>query len=201
MSQVDWNSERKRLRDRYAAMEDGELEKIASDAGGLTEVASEELKSEMERRGINWPEQFIPGPPPVMVGRYRDLPDAQVAKSLLDSAGIDSFLADENLVRIDWFWSNMLGGAKLFVREKDADAAKKLLEQGPPEVFDVAGVGEYQQPRCPKCNSLDVSLDALDRRIAHPGLLVGLPIRVTHKGWKCNACGNEWDPPSETKTA
>jgi hypothetical protein len=91
MSQVDWNSERKRLRDRYAAMEDGALEKIASDAGGPTEVASEELKSEMERRGINWPEQFIPEPPPVMVGRYRDLPDAQVAKSLLDSAGIDSF--------------------------------------------------------------------------------------------------------------
>lgn len=197
MSQIDWNSERKRLRDRYAAMEDGELEKIARDAGGLTEVASEELKSEMARRGIEWPEQFTPELPPVMVGRYRDLPDAQVAKSLLSSAGIDSFLADENLVRIDWLWSNMLGGAKLFVREKDAEAAKKLLEQGPPEAFEVTGIGEYRQPRCPRCNSLDVSLDSLDRRIAHPGLLVGLPIPLTHRGGKCHACGNEWDPPKD----
>jgi Putative prokaryotic signal transducing protein len=197
MTSIDWERERKQLRERYASMEEGELEKIARESDGLTEVASEELRSEMARRGIEWPEQFKPELPPVMVARYRDLPDAQVAKSLLDSAGIDSFLADENVVRIDWLWSNLIGGAKLFVREKDAETAKKLLEQSTLETFDVAGVGEYQQPRCPKCNSLDVSLDALDRRIAHPGLLIGLPIPVTHKGWKCNSCGSEWNSPKQ----
>ena len=197
MSQIDWNTERRRLRDRYAAMEDGELEKIARDAKELTEAATKELKLELARRKIEWPEQFVPEqflpePPPVMVGRYRDLPDAQVAKSLLNSAGIDSFLADENLVRIDWLWSNMIGGVKLFVRDRDAEAAKKLLEQAPPEAFDVPGVGEYRQPRCPQCQSLDVALDPLDKGIAYAGLLVSLPIPIGMRGYKCNSCGQEW---------
>jgi hypothetical protein len=49
---VDWDKERKRVREVYAGMEDGELQKIARDADGLTEVAREELEAEMGRRGM-----------------------------------------------------------------------------------------------------------------------------------------------------
>jgi hypothetical protein len=59
-----------------------------------------------------------------------------IAKSMLDSAGIESFLGDENLVRLDWFYSNLVGGIKLMVREEDADTARKLLEEKIPEKFD-----------------------------------------------------------------
>jgi len=52
----------------------------------------------------------------VMVRRYRDLPEAVIVKSILDAEGIDCVLSDENLVRMDWFWSNLLGGVKLWVR-------------------------------------------------------------------------------------
>ena len=47
---------------------------------------------------------------------------------------------------MDWFWSNLLGGIKLCVRESDADAASDLLDLDIPENFDFAGVGEYEQP-------------------------------------------------------
>jgi hypothetical protein len=67
--------------------------------------------------------------PLVMVKRFRDLPEAFVAKSILDSAEIDSFLADENVVRIDWLYSNLVGGAKLMVRPEDLDEATKLLDE------------------------------------------------------------------------
>jgi hypothetical protein len=60
---------------------------------------------------------------PVMIRRYRDLPEAAIAKSVLDSAAIDCFLADDNLVRLDWFYSNLIGGIKLLVPEKDVEAA------------------------------------------------------------------------------
>ncbi|MBS1841458.1 MAG: DUF2007 domain-containing protein [Acidobacteria bacterium] len=63
-----------------------------------------------------------------MVTRFRDLPEAFVAKSILDSAGVDCFLADENTIRMDWLWSNLLGGFKLMVRPEDLEEAKKLLE-------------------------------------------------------------------------
>jgi len=47
----------------------------------------------------------------------------------LDSAEIDSFLADENIVRLDWLYSNLVGGAKLMVRPEDLDEAAKLLDE------------------------------------------------------------------------
>ena len=63
-----------------------------------------------------------------MVKRFRDMPEAQIAESILDSAGIDCFLADENTIRMDWLWSNLLGGFKLMVRPEDLDAATQLLD-------------------------------------------------------------------------
>lgn len=114
--------------------------------------------------------------------------------TFLDSAGIQSFLADENLVRIDWFYSNLIGGIKLLVRGEDAETAIKLLEQGTPQNFQVDGVGEYRQPRCPRCRSLNVDLDELNKRIAYGGMLfAGIPMPSTNEHWKCPSCGHEWE--------
>lgn len=140
MGQIDWDKERKRLAKLYVGMEDGELEKTAVEAGSLTEVAREALRSEMSRRGMApFPEITEPAvtsqpepPRPVMIRRYRDLPEASIAKSILDSAGIESFLLDDNIVRLDWFYSNLVGGIKLMVREEDAETARKVLEQNIP---------------------------------------------------------------------
>jgi hypothetical protein len=211
MAKIDWEKERERLKRLYSAMSDGELEKVADESDSLTDVARAALRSEMLRRGMEPPPEIkIPvggregeatHPELVMVGRYRDLPNASVAKSILDSAGIEGFLADENMVRLDWFYSNLVGGIKLMVREEDADTSKKLLEQSVPENFEVEGVGTYEQARCPKCGSLDVSIDELDKRIAYPGFLLSLPIRVIHKGGKCHSCGHEWEENGEIPLA
>src|SRR6266481_6186099 len=68
---------------------------------------------------------------PVILRRYSEMPAAFVEKSVLDAAGIECYLQDENVVRMDWFLSNALGGIKLIVREKDAAEAEKILSQGP----------------------------------------------------------------------
>src|ERR1700675_4515548 len=64
----------------------------------------------------------------VILRRYRDLPEAVVAKSILDFDGIECFLTDENLIRMDWFWSGLLGGVKLWVRQQDIDEAQNLID-------------------------------------------------------------------------
>ena len=46
----------------------------------------------------------------------------------LDSAGIESFLADENMARVEW---PITRGMKLQVGADDAEAAIALLEQSP----------------------------------------------------------------------
>lgn len=190
-------------------MEVGELEEIAADAKSLTRTASEALRSEMLRRGMQPPpaakeaaeasgsleafgsEREAPGP--VVVGRYRGSLEVMVAKSMLDSAGIESFLVDENLVRLG-LHSALMGGIKLMVRAEDAETARKLLEGQIPEKIEVAGVGEYAQPRCPQCGSLDVGYDEIDKQGAHAAMaLLGVPLTITHKGGTCHACGHEWD--------
>ena len=146
MGQSDEQKERSRLAEWYASLEEEELKEIAEDERSLTELAREALRSEMLRRGMQapaaeretseTPRGGSEAPGPVMVGRYRDSGEAMIAKSMLDSAGIECFLGDENLVRLDWFYSNLVGGIKLMVREEDAETARKLLEENILEKFD-----------------------------------------------------------------
>ena len=137
----------------------------------------------------------------VILRRYRDLPEAVVAKSILDSEGIECVLSDENLVRMDWFWSGLLGGVKLWVRQEDVGQAKELIDQSPPERFEVEGVGEFTQPRCPRCQSADVSFRELRKRIAFLSAYFGLPIPLKRRGWKCHSCGHSWQDSGNTETA
>jgi hypothetical protein len=203
MSKVDWEKERQRLTERYFAMEDGELNKIAADWDSLSDAARDVLQAEMSRRGLQMPVQLTEMaqmakrqselPMPEILRRYRDLTEALVAKSILDSAGIESFLADDNLVRMDWLYSNLIGGVKLLVRPTDAEAANELLDETAPAQFDVEGLGEYQQPKCPKCGSMDVSENVQDKYLKVAGFIAGLPLKSTRTGWTCQSCGNNWD--------
>ena len=66
---------------------------------------------------------------PVILRRYRDMPAAFVEKSVLEDAGITCYLQDDNVIRMDWLWSNAMGGIKLLVRERDAEEAARILSQ------------------------------------------------------------------------
>jgi hypothetical protein len=126
-------------------MSDEELQKAGREPAELTDWAFEALREEMKRRGLSWAGQDIPlpsrvkhqeagedaGNQPVVLRRYRDMPQAFVEKSVLEDAGILCFLEDENVVRMDWLWSNAMGGIKLVVRKKDAEEAEKLLSEKP----------------------------------------------------------------------
>src|SRR6266852_7657611 len=133
----------------------------------------------------------------IVLRRFRDMPDAFLFRSILDSADIECYLADENTIRMDWFWSNLLGRIKLCVRKADADAASSLLEQGVPERFDVEGVGEYQQPRCAMCQSLEISFQGLNKAVDYTRALMGGPRPLHRSLWECGACGHQWPESAE----
>lgn len=134
----------------------------------------------------------------VLLRRFRDLPDALLFQSILDSADIECFLADAITIRIDWFWSNLLGGIKLFVRAADVGTASDLFHQPVLESFDVEGIGEYQQPRCANCNSLEVSFNGLDKPVDYTRALLGGPRPLHRSLWQCDSCGQHW-PESDEK--
>lgn len=221
MVMIDPERERTRLVEFYSQQMDGELEKVAAQAYDLTDIARESLKAEMARRGltaalaehapVSPTRPSLPGDPPpepsrseplaegelephdmVTIRKFRDLPEALFAKGSLESAGIECSLLDDNMVRLDWFISNLLGGVKLQVRFEDAEAAKQILEQPIPENFDVPGIGEYEQPRCPKCQSLDVNFREI-APAAYLSTFVSVPIPFHRRAWRCHFCDSEWE--------
>jgi hypothetical protein len=124
-----------------------------------------------------------------------------LAKGILDSAGIECFLVDENMIRMNWFISNPLGGIRLQVNRDDVEEAVTLLSEPTPEGFDIEGLGKYQQPQCPGCRSVDIAHHAgLDKRFALPALwFAGIPIPVARNEWECQSCGAKWrDSQSES---
>jgi len=200
---LDDQRERRRLADNYAGMTDGELQGLARSAESLTELAWDALEDEMDRRHLDCADDPAPEPHQEMevrelvtIRQFRDLPEALLAKGSLESAGIECFLADDNLVRMDWFISNFIGGIKLNVRAADAENAQKLLDEPILEGLYVQGVGLYEQPRCPKCHSLDVNFQELDRPIAYMSAFLRVPMPVQRKGWRCHACDAEWEDDS-----
>jgi hypothetical protein len=69
----------------------------------------------------------------VTIRQFGDQGEALFAKGCLESAGIECFLADANITRMEWPLSR---GMRLQVMAKDAAAATELLQQA---VADAAG--------------------------------------------------------------
>jgi len=226
MTKIDPEQERTRLAARYAQMSDLELQKVGRDPAALTEWARSALADEMKQRGMEWfgaelsrqstlePTAALDLPPqegvspndahdniPVVLRQYRDMPLALTDRMILQAAGIDCYLYDENLIRLDWLWSNLLGGVKLVVRQADFEDAQELLNNKSLKKYSVEGVGDYEQERCPKCGSDDVVCDELLKRIAGAGLLLGVPITMTQRGWNCHACAHIWEVEDNSSTS
>lgn len=201
---LDQQREKRRLAANYAAMTDGELQKLARNADTLTELAWDALEDELDRRNLEACDEDLGAEPRqnlelrelITVRQFRDLPEALLAKGSLESAGIECFLADENLVRLDWFISNFIGGIKLNVHPEDETNARKILDEPILEGLYVQGVGLYEQPRCPQCQSLDVNYQELDRPIAYMSAFLRVPIPMQRKAWHCHACDAEWEDDS-----
>lgn len=197
---MDDQRERRELANNYAGMTDGELHRLAQSPESLTELAWDVLEDEMDRRHLDFVSDSAPEPRQEMelrelvtVRKFRDLPEALLAKGSLESAGIECFLADENLVRLDWFISNFIGGIKLNVRAADVENARNILDEPILEGLYVQGIGLYEQPRCPKCQSLDVNFQELDRPIAYMSAFLRLPMPVQRPAWRCHTCDAEWE--------
>jgi ribosomal protein S27E len=170
--------ERERIASVYSTMSDEELRGIAESGDELSDPAQEALRAEAAKRGLKLEiapprgEDVYEFNETVTLREFLDLPEALLAKGSLESAGIQAYLVDDNMVRLNWFISNILGGIKLKVRAEDAESASKILNQSIPETLDVEGLGNFEQPKCPHCQSLDVTYAE--------------PLRE----WLCNSCGS-----------
>lgn len=116
-----------------------------------------------------------------------------MARAKLEADGVECFLADENLIYLNWFMSNAIGGVRLQLLEDNAEVATDILSQEIPARFNAEEVGEeYYQPICPNCHSLDVSFQENSKASLVFLWLLGLPVPIPRNRWRCEDCANEW---------
>jgi Putative prokaryotic signal transducing protein len=143
MAMIDPDEERRRLAEVYSHQTDGELEQAASQGGDLTDIALHALREEMAKRGLT--HDLLDGASDaehsvtefrdlVVIRSYWNLLDAELAKGALNSAGIECFLFDDNIVRMDWFNANAMGGVKLRVDPQNVEAANRILDEAEKDV-------------------------------------------------------------------
>lgn len=196
--------------DRYRQLSDSELLAVAEDHESLLDEAKTSLADELARRGLDLTSSMtaidadsVDYRDLVTIRRYRDLSEAIVARGVVESAGIFCFLKDENLVRLDWQMSNLIGGIRLQVGAADVDAAEAVLSQPIPETIQAAGLQTFRQPHCPRCDSVEIAWERQGRKAALISLyLFHLPMPRGSESWHCSNCGLRWveedDPEQAT---
>ena len=65
----------------------------------------------------------------VTVATFDLASEAETMKLLLEEEGFEVFLADDNLVGMNWFVANAVGGIKLQVPAPKSELARKFVEQ------------------------------------------------------------------------
>jgi hypothetical protein len=139
MATIDPEQERQRLSETYAHQSDEELEKTSAEQSELTEIAREVLRAELTKRGLyeGQMEEPVDSNPAefrdlVEIRRFWNLLEGELAKGLLEAAGIEAFLFDGNMLRMDWFNANAIGGVKLRVDARNVEEANRILEENAP---------------------------------------------------------------------
>jgi hypothetical protein len=117
------------LRHHYESMSDEEL--LQTDPDEITDAARGYYEREIAKRGLAGEaearKEAVPDAKLVVVCAFGTAPEAEMAKSVLESAEIDAvILADDaGGMRPHLAWAS--GGYKLLVREEDAAAARAAL--------------------------------------------------------------------------
>ncbi|HWC17229.1 MAG TPA: hypothetical protein VG498_09445 [Terriglobales bacterium] len=207
-----------RLTDLYTQMSEGELEKLASEAYELTDMARDALRGEISRRGLKVelrtqaalpevapPEERPEGFDPeqldlVGVGRAYDLEEARRLRQVFDQAGIPSYFGPENVENVEKLKSSF--------DALEAEAEKLGFKTGidvkvPSSTAQLAYRALAQAPRDPDEDN-DSAEDEADYMAVCPRchsseiVFQGLDENSSKLSddakysWSCDACGYQW---------
>ena len=139
----------------------------------------------------------IPDENLVVAATFSHPETARLYSAKLESEGIDSFVGNEHIVTTNWLYSTAVGGVKLFVRESDLVAAKKLIVTN--ENNDGHPVSSPET--CPSCKSTDVYYERFALRPMYVIWLItsllmggenGTMVPIFKRKWRCKNCNNQW---------
>lgn len=127
--------------------------------------------------------------PPVTVAQYPEAWQAQIARINLEQAGIPVFVADGNIVQMEWYYSNAVGGVKVQVPESCVEEASAILAQpmSKPDAHDLEQQALASAPESPEFSATQT--------LAEPGIAQAVEYETpaastTEQPVVCPACGS-----------
>ena len=129
------------------------------------------------------------------VAAFRDVYQAHLAKGRLEAEGIQAVIADENIVSINWAYSQAVGGVKVQTHKDDFEKAKEVLKDDFQEELLAAKECEgsiMDTDSCPECGSNLISPKRYSWWSLIPSFMFMLPIFFPLKKWSCDVCGAKW---------
>ncbi len=122
----------------------------------------------------------------VTIASFTTVPEAELARGLLASHGIEVTLTNAATVNLQWALSNALGGVGVQVSEQDAEEAKKILADRVAPVLADEGWGA-----CVNCGSKSLEVQLNKRATMWTWILLGIPLLRPSYLYRCRDCGNE----------
>ena len=55
--------------------------------------------------------------------------EAHLLRGRLESGGVRAYVQDENLVQMNWLYSNAIGGVRVQISDEDIDEARSILRR------------------------------------------------------------------------
>lgn len=122
---------------------------------------------------------------PVVVASFETSVEAHLARTKLESEGIPCYLTDENIVTMNWLYTQAVGGIRLITDEHNAEQALKILKS--------MNVGTSSAENiCPRCGAqMHITLASFLLNILGVIISCGLIIILAKKPllhYRCSNC-------------
>ena len=138
----------------------------------------------------------------VTIASYPEPLEANLIRSKLLSEDIECILLNENIISVQPFYSNAVGGIKLQVHEDDAERARKIIDDANKPNLHVVYKDKTIRPKknnhphnvlCPECSSSDVYFERLSNaELILCILFLGIPYFFISGTYNCYNCGHKW---------
>lgn len=133
-----------------------------------------------------------------VVARYDNAETAHLDRIVLEEAGIQAVLGNENTVSTNWFLTIPAGGVQLFVCSNDLEQARQVLQEVRSGTA-VKAEAEQSVPEeendlaCPACGSSDVNFETYSRKGFFLAILLfRFPFAIKVNRAVCRQCGHKW---------
>ena len=128
----------------------------------------------------------------IVVAAFTSVHEAQLARTALQAAGIQTALQNEHIVSMNWMYSNLVGGVKLIVERERADEARAVLATAATVEEDANTdlPAESAEDTCDRCGSRD--FDSVPRGKGFSiftWLTIGVPLGPAARRRFCRRCG------------